>query len=334
MIFMADKGIIEIKNLVKKFGDFTALDGIDLSIKEGEIFGLLGPNGAGKTTIINVMLGLLKQTSGTVYINGLDNLKNIEKIKQSIGMMTQETVVEPELTARQNIRLFAELYHVPNNIITKTVNGALEEADLVKFADVKAGTFSGGMKRRLELVKSMVHDPKILILDEPTTGLDIQNRSQLWERIKQLNKEGMTIILTTQYLEEADFLCGRIAIIDHGKIKAMGTASELKALVGTGNVLEIIAKLNDVNDIVKILKKHGLDPEVKGDKITAILTKDTTKIFNKVSNAIEDEKINVLAISTHLPTLDDVFIKLTGSQIRDSTQSAGDARAKMWKAGR
>jgi len=326
--------IIEAKNLVKKFGDLAALDGIDLAIKEKEVFGLLGPNGAGKTTFINVLLGLLKQTSGVVYINGLDNTKHIEEIKESIGMMTQETVVEPELTARQNLTLFAELYHVPANMLEKRVNDALKEADLVKFADVKAGTFSGGMKRRLELVKSMIHNPPILILDEPTTGLDIQNRSQLWERIKELNKAGVTIILTTQYLEEADVLCDRIAIIDHGKIKAMGTASELKAMVGTGNVLEIVAKADDISDIVKILKKYNVEAQVKGDKITAALGKDSSKTFTKITNSIEDDKIQVLAISAHLPTLDDVFMKLTGSQIRDSTSAATDSRAKMWRGGR
>jgi ABC-type multidrug transport system ATPase subunit len=198
---------------------------------------------------------------------------------------------------------------------------------------VRAGTFSGGMQRRLELVKSMIHDPQILILDEPTTGLDVQNRTQLWKRIKELNKRGITIILTTQYLEEADALCDRIAIIDHGKIKAMGTVSELKALVGTGNVLEIIAKPDDINDIVKLLKKYGVDAVVKGDRITASLGKDSSKNFTRIANAIEDDKMQVLAISAHLPTLDDVFIKLTGSQIRDSTGENVSAmtRARLMK---
>lgn len=330
---MAGKNIIEIKGLVKRFGDLAAIDGIDLSIREGEVFGLLGPNGAGKTTILNVILGILRQTSGTVYINGLNNLQHINDIKQLIGMMTQETVVESELTARENLELFAELYGVDHDNEKKRVQKALEDADLVKFADKKAGTFSGGMKRRLELVKSMVHNPPILILDEPTTGLDVQNRNQLWDRIRDLNKSGVTIILTTQYLEEADILCERIAIIDHGKIRAIGTASELKALVSTGNILEIVAKPDDIADLVKLLKKYDVDSSVKGDKITAELGKDSSKLFRKITNAIEDEDIKVLAISAHLPTLDDVFLKLTGSQIRDTTSEAAAVagRAKMWK---
>ncbi len=330
----ASKNIIEIKDLVKKFGDFAALDGVDLNITNGEVFGLLGPNGAGKTTIINVMLGLLDQTSGGVYINGLDNTKHIEEIKRTIGMMTQETVVEPELTARENLMLFAELYHVDPSLKNSRIEDALMEADLVKFADVKAGTFSGGMKRRLELVKSMVHRPPILILDEPTTGLDVQNRTQLWQRIKELNKGGVTVILTTQYLEEADVLCDRIAIIDHGKIKAIGTASELKSLVGSGNILEIVAKNGDINNIVKLLKRYNISPEVKGDRIIAALGKDSSKAFTKIANALEDNRITVLAISAHLPTLDDVFIKLTGSQLRDTTGTATDGRAKVMRGRR
>ncbi|MGI0100468.1 MAG: ABC transporter ATP-binding protein [Candidatus Micrarchaeaceae archaeon] len=330
---MADKNIIEIKKVVKRFGDLTALDGIDLNIKEGEVFGLLGPNGAGKTTLLNVILGLLKQTSGTIYINGLNNMEHINKIKQSIGLMTQETVVENELSARQNLELFAELYQVDPAIEKKRVKEALIEADLLNFADKKAGTFSGGMKRRLELVKSMIHEPPILILDEPTTGLDVQNRNQLWVKIGDLNKKGITIILTTQYLEEADALCERIAIIDHGKIKAIGTASELKAMVSTGNVLEIVAKWDDINGIVKLLKKYGVEPIVKGDRITASLGSNSSKLFRKITNSIDDEKISVLAISTHLPTLDDAFIMLTGSQIRDSTSedAATANKNKMWR---
>jgi len=330
------KNIIEIKNIVKKFGSFTALDGIDMSVKEGEVFGLLGPNGAGKTTLINLILGLLQQTSGTITVNGLDNRTHLNEIKNSIGMMTQERVVELELTARQNLTMFAELYHMDKSKIPKRVEESLNDADLTKFADVKAGTFSGGMQRRLQLVTTMVHKPHILILDEPTTGLDVQNRNQLWERIKDLNKSGTTVILTTQYLEEADVLCERIAIIDHGKVKATGTSSELKALVSEGNILEIIAKNGDIDNILKILKKAGVsNPVVKGEKINAILEKDSSKTFTKIANAIDDNKIKVLSISAHLPTLDDVFIKLTGSQLRDTTGSddAAKARIQAWRGG-
>lgn len=328
---MPKQNMIEIKSLIKKFGDFKAVDNITLSVKEGEIFGILGPNGAGKTTTINVILGLLKPTSGSVKIDDIDAHQNPERIKQMLGLMTQETVVEGDLTAWQNLELFAELYHVPQSEIPKRVKRALEDAELSDKADKKAGTFSGGMKRRLELVKSMIQEPKVLILDEPTTGLDVQNRHKLWQRIKELNQKGITIILTTQYLEEADALCDRLAIIDHGKIKAIGTVSELKSMVGKGNILEIIVKPNDINDALRILKKFGVSGSVKVDKVVASVEKEATKTFNKISNELEKQKISVLSISMHLPTLDDVFIALTGSKIRDETGGSDDAaRMKAW----
>ena len=306
------------KKARKEIRGFQAVNGISLNIKAGEIFGLLGPNGAGKTTTINIILGLLKQTEGTVLVDGMDNQKDHMKIKELIGMMTQETVVEGELTARENLEFFANLYHVPVDVKESKIKEALAEADLTDFADKRAGTFSGGMKRRLELVKAMIHEPKIIMLDEPTTGLDVQNRTNMWVRIKELTKHGVTIIMTTQYLEEADALCDRIAIIDHGKIKAIGTASELKRLVSTGNVLEISADRQNLDALVPILKKTGLEFTREGEKLRVLIGKDPIKHLNSRTGTIDKNKINVLSISMHLPTLDDVFIKLTGSQMRDT----------------
>lgn len=322
--------MIEIRNLVKRFGEFKAVDNISLSVRDGEIFGLLGPNGAGKTTTINVVLGLLKPTSGSVKIDDIDSHTNPETIKSMIGLMTQETVVEGDLTARQNLELFAELYHVPKDQIDKRVQRALEDAELVEKADKKAGSLSGGQKRRLELVKSMIQEPKVLIMDEPTTGLDVQNRHKLWGRIKELNQKGITVILTTQYLEEADALCDRIAIIDHGKIKAMGTVSELKSIVGKGNVLEVVTKPDAISAVLRVLKRFGVDGSVKVDRIVGNIEREPTKTFNRISNELEKEKIPVLSISMHLPTLDDVFITLTGAKIRDESGSDTADRAKAW----
>lgn len=316
---------IEISGLVKKFDDFTAVNDISLKIKKGEIFGILGPNGAGKTTTINMILGLLKSTSGKILVNGLDIKKEGEKIKQLIGLMTQETVVEGELTARENLEIFAELYHVPSNEVEGRIKEALEEAELTNFANKKAGTFSGGMKRRLELVKSMIQHPSILILDEPTTGLDIQNRVSMWKHIRELNALGVTIILTTQYLEEADALCNRIAIIDHGKIKAMGTVSELKKLLGSGRILEIVTESHaDAPALANLLKStFKLKPEIKVDKITAIVESGhEERIMSKILEAVNKKKIRVSSVSLHMATLDDVFIKLTGSSTRDVTKES------------
>lgn len=327
------KTIIEIRNLVKKFGDFSAVDNINLDIKEGEIFGLLGPNGAGKTTTISMILGIVKPSSGKILVYGIDNLKEREKIKHIVGLMTQETIVDSELTAYQNLEIACKLYHINKKDIDAAIQLALEEAELTEFKDKKAGSFSGGMKRRLYLVKSMIQKPKIIILDEPTTGLDIQNRTQMWNRIKELNKKGITTILTTQYLEEADQLCNRIAIIDHGKIIALGTTSELKKMISKGQILEIITNKDSINRIMNILEsKFGLKSIAKEDKIESFVEKDEVETLSKVINAISKEKLPLISISLHLPTLDDVFIKLTGSSMRDTLgENKSDRSSVMLK---
>jgi ABC-2 type transport system ATP-binding protein len=304
-----------------------------LEVKKGEIFGLLGPNGAGKTTTINMMLTLLTPTAGKIFVDGLDVSKNTEKVKQKMGLMTQETVVEADLTARQNLNLFAHLYHIPKEQVSGKIEEALNESELQKFADVKAGTFSGGMQRRLGLVRAMIQDPNILLLDEPTTGLDVQNRSTMWSRLKLLNKEGTTILLTTQYLEEADELCDRLAIIDHGRVIAIGTPSEIKRIAGTGRVLEVIVKPDDVSKVVSLLKsKFGLASVAKGDKITAELDRDGESEFTKISAMLDKEGITALSIGAHLPTLDDVFMKLTGAGLRDSSGEMRGGRTNIrWR---
>mgnify|MGYP001626359827 CR=1 FL=1 len=312
------KDIVILDHVTKRFGDFTAVDNISLKVEKGEIFGILGPNGAGKTTTINMILGIIPITSGTIIVNGINVSKDPSKVKQQIGFMTQETVVDADLTARENLEIFAELYHIPESYKEKAIRKALEEAELVEFANKKAGTFSGGMQRRLNLVRAMIHEPPIVILDEPTTGLDVYNRLHMWEHIRELRKRGTTIILTTQYLEEADDLCDRIAIIDHGKIKAIGTPSELKRLVSEGSLLEIIVKNSDVEKITNILNSLGIEPKIENERIRASLPHGKEKLLSKIIELSEKEKIEILSIGLHLPTLDDVFVKLTGSALRDS----------------
>ena len=215
---------IQIENLVKKFGDLTAVNNIDLKIKKGEIFGLLGPNGAGKSTTINMILGLLSPTSGKISVNGIDMLREPEKAKGQIGIVTQEPVVEPELTAEDNLMIFGRLYQIPKEELQEDIDFALKLSDLEGFRKAYAGTFSGGMKRRLETAKALMHAPQILLLDEPTTGLDVQNRTKIWDLLRKINREqNVTILMTTQYLEEADQLCNRIGKIDQGKLIALGT---------------------------------------------------------------------------------------------------------------
>jgi ABC-2 type transport system ATP-binding protein len=314
------KDIIEINGLVKKFGDFTAVNGIDINIKKGEIFGLLGPNGAGKSTTINMLLGLLKPTSGSVFVNGVDMQKEPNRAKQHIGVVTQETIVEPELTAEQNLEIFGELYGIPKEKLDAKIDFLLELADLKAFRKAYAGTFSGGMKRRLETVKALIHDPDILFLDEPTTGLDIQNRTKMWNLLRDINNtRSVTILMTTQYLEEADQVCNRIAIIDHGKLMAVGTPTELRQKIGMNNVVEVSAKKEDLQRITQVFKKLELDPKILGNKVVSPVKGDAPAKAEKLLKMLSSEGIKIQNISMHEPTIDDVFLKLTGSSVRDET---------------
>jgi ABC-2 type transport system ATP-binding protein len=312
--------IIEIKDLVKKFGDFTAVDGVTLNIKKGEIFGLLGPNGAGKSTTINMLLGLLKPTSGKVFVNGVDMQKEPNKAKRTIGVVTQETIVEPELTAEQNLKIFGRLYEVPKDKLDDKVEFLLDLADLKSFRKSYAGTFSGGMKRRLETVKTLIHDPSILFLDEPTTGLDIQNRTKMWNLLREINhKREVTILMTTQYLEEADQVCNRIAIIDHGKLIAVGTPAELRKKIGLSNVVEVTVEKEDLQKAVQIFKRLDMEPQVYGNKVVAPAKGDAVDKVEKLLKSFSAAGIKIQNISMHEPTIDDVFLKLTGSAVRDAT---------------
>lgn len=331
-----DEYAIEIDNVVKKFGDFTAVNGVDLKIKKGEIFGLLGPNGAGKSTTINMILGLLTPTGGRVLVDRVDMAKTPEKARSSIGIVTQETVVEPELTAAQNLMIFGKLYHIPASELPKDIDFALELADLSDFRNSPAGTFSGGMKRRLETVKSLMHAPQILLLDEPTTGLDIQNRTKIWALLRKINKEqNVTILLTTQYLDEADQLCNRIGIIDHGKLIALGTPAELRQKTGLSTIVDVSAEKEDLEKIANIFKKVGLEPQVLSNKVTAPGGTKPVEKLERLMKLLSESKMEVHSVNMHEPTIDDVFLKLTGSDVRDAEGAyTGGRGAMMGRRGR
>ncbi len=324
---------IEISNLVKKFGSLTAVDNVNLKIKKGEIFGLLGPNGAGKSTTINMILGLMEPTSGKVLVNGVDVQKNPSQTKEKVGVVTQETVVEPELTARENLMIFGRLYHIPEAELDKSIDFALRLSDLVSFRDAYAGTFSGGMKRRLETAKALMHVPEVILLDEPTTGLDVQNRTKIWNLLKDINKrDRVTILMTTQYLEEADQMCDRIGIVDHGKLIALGTPEELRHKVGSGNVVEVTVEKESVQKAAQMFKRIGLEPQVSNNRVTASGGSRTAEKVEKLVKALSASKIAIHNISMHEPTLDDIFMKLTGSAVRDETgesSESGITRALM-----
>jgi ABC-2 type transport system ATP-binding protein len=321
---------IEIQNLVKKFDKLTAVNGLNLNIKRGEIFGLLGPNGAGKSTTINMILGLTDPTSGRVLVNGIDMHKDPTKARDEMGIVTQETVVESELTAEQNLMIFGKLYHIPPSELKRSIDFALDLADLTNFRHAYAGTFSGGMKRRLETAKSLMHAPKVLLLDEPTTGLDIQNRTKIWNLLRKINKEqNITILLTTQYLEESDQLCNRIGIIDHGKLIALGTPSELRQKIGMSNVIEVSADKDDLQKVATVFRRVGLEPQVLSNKVIAPGGGNAIEKIEKLIKAITANKIKISNISMHEPTIDDVFLKLTGSEVRDTEGEFTSARGGM-----
>lgn len=219
---------IAIENLTKNFEDVTAVDGLSLKIEKGELFGLLGPNGAGKTTVIKVLCGLLKPTSGSVHVGGWDVLKETTKVKEIIGVCPQDAVAYPFLSGRENVELFGNLHTIPKEKLKENTNDLLEKLGLSEEADRHLGKYSGGMKRRINLIMALVHDPEIAFLDEPTVAMDPQSRHAVWDFIRELGKKGKTIILTTHYMEEAEELCDRVGIIDHGKLIALGTPKQLK----------------------------------------------------------------------------------------------------------
>jgi len=238
-----EREAIVVDNLTKRFEDVTAVDGLSLKIEKGELFGLLGPNGAGKTTTINVLCGLLDPTSGSVRVAGYDVRKESNKVKELIGVSPQETAVYPHLTGRENIELFGNLHAMPKGKLKKNVDELLTELSLSEDAKRRAGKYSGGMMRRINLAMALVHDPEIAFLDEPTVGMDPQSRRAVWDFIKELKKMNKTVLLTTHYMEEAEELCDRVGIIDHGKLIALGAPKQLKEKFKAKNLEEVFIQL-------------------------------------------------------------------------------------------
>jgi len=238
-----NESAIVIENLVKKFEDVTAVDGVSLQVARGELFGLLGPNGAGKTTTINILCGLTKPTSGSASVGGYDMQKEPEKGKELIGVCVQETAVYPYLTGAENVELFGNLYTMGKNALKTRCDMLLERMGLIEDAKRKAEKYSGGMKRRLSVILALIHDPQIAFLDEPTVALDPQSRRAVWDFIKELKEGGKTIVLTTHYMEEAEELCDRVGIIDHGRLIALGSPKDLILKNGVKNLEEVFIKL-------------------------------------------------------------------------------------------
>jgi len=320
--------VIKAEGLTKVFNkSLVAVDHVNFSVKDGEIFGFLGPNGAGKTTTINMLITVLKPTEGTASVLGYDINKQANEVRKVIGVVPQEYTADEDLTGYENIILCADLYGIPRDIAKKRALELLELVELTNFKGKRVETYSGGMRRRLELACGLVNRPKVLFLDEPTLGLDVQTRTATWSYIRRLKKEyGMTLFMTTHYLEEADALCDRIAIIDHGKIIVTGTPSELKEGLG-GDIITIGIKENaDVSEIIRGVKNVK---EVKNeDGVYRIKAEAGEVTAPLIIEALRKKGYTVTKLSLTEPTLDEVYLEYTGKAIRDTEESKEAFRAQ------
>jgi ABC-2 type transport system ATP-binding protein len=309
--------IVQVENLTKEFGSLKAVKGVSFEIQEGEIFGFLGPNGAGKSTTINMLTTLLKSTSGNASICGYDIHKHPSEVRRSVGVVPQEYTADEDLTGLDNILLCADLYGIPRSNSKPHAEELLALVELSDAAKRKVSTYSGGMRRRLELACGLINYPRLLFLDEPTLGLDVQTRSAVWKYIRMLKVEyHMTLFLTTHYLEEADSLCDRIAIIDHGQIVKIGTPDQLKATVG-GDVI-VVGVREAEPDISSDISQIGLVKDVKkkdGEyRIKADMGEEASP---QIMDVIRSKGLHVTKISLTKPTLDEAYLELTGSSLRE-----------------
>jgi len=314
--------ILEVKNLIKRYGDVLAVDNISFSIKEGEIFGLLGPNGAGKTTVIETVMGIRNADKGDIHIFGKDIKKNASEIKRHIGIVPQDIAIYPDLTAYENVEFFGRLYDLKGSLLRSRVEEALEFTGLIDKRKQKARDFSGGMKRRLNIACALIHKPRLLIMDEPTVGIDPQSRNHIMESVRKMREEGTTIIYTSHYMEEVEQLCSYIAIMDHGKIIARGTKEELKAFVAVEDKTVII--LDGVNyTVVERIKRvdNVIDCSVEGNVITVISKKGTNNL-NNIIQCIIDSGNQIVSVTSEKPDLETVFLTLTGRTLRDEVATA------------
>jgi ABC-2 type transport system ATP-binding protein len=314
---------IRVEDLVEVYSDGTkAVDGISFDVNEGEFFGFLGPNGAGKSTTIKVLTTLLKKTSGKVSVAGLDIEKHADAIRKVIGVQSQETVVDPDLTGKENMMLQGHLHQMGGQELRRRVDELLTLVGIAEVADKRAGHYSGGMKKRLDLASALVHKPKLLFLDEPTTGLDPQSRAAIWEYLSKLNKEeGITIFLTTQYMEEADKLCQRLYIIDQGKIVANGTPESLKREVGADSITMTLEDGGAATETKERAKQvlggiQGINKIIESDGGLTVYAKNASLIIADIVRVFDSNSIHLSSVNFASPTLDDVFLQHTGRRIR------------------
>ncbi len=312
--------IVDVRNLVLVYSDGAkAVDDISFNVEGGEFFGFLGPNGAGKSTTIKILTTLLRKTSGSATVAGIDLEKGAKQIRKLIGVQSQDTAVDGDLTGRENLTLQGHFQQLPNDILKQRVEELLKLVELEDAADKRARNYSGGMRKRLDLASALVHKPKLLFLDEPTTGLDPQSRAAIWDYLQKLNKEeGTTIFLTTQYMDEADRLCHRLSIIDHGKIIVSGSPKELKSQVGADSIKLSLANCDKDRPIAKkILEEiEGVAKVIDSEECVTIYAKNAGSIIADIVRRFDSKGIQLSSLTLSTPTLDDIFLQHTGRRIR------------------
>ncbi|HEX6416827.1 MAG TPA: ATP-binding cassette domain-containing protein [Candidatus Saccharimonadales bacterium] len=310
--------VIKAKGLTKSYGKNHVLKGIDLNVERGTMLALLGPNGAGKTTTVRILSTLLSFDKGSISVEGYDVASQADQVRGVIGLTGQSAAVDEMLTGRENLFMMGRLYRLTKESAKERAEELLEEFDLVDAADRPAKTYSGGMRRRLDLAVSLIAAPPVIFLDEPTTGLDPRSRLAMWAIIKKLMEQGTTILLTTQYLEEADQLADRIVVIDNGKVIAEGTAKELKSKVGKDRLELTFASTANFTKAVDLLGKDVVESDKKNRTVTVVI-KDTNKDIKAVLETLSSNKATLESMAVHKPTLDDVFLSLTGKQKKKTT---------------
>jgi ABC-2 type transport system ATP-binding protein len=330
---MENDAVIEVSNLTKKFGDFTAVDHISFDVKKSEIFGLLGPNGAGKTTTIRMLSTLTRPTEGTATIGGYDIVKNDSKVRELIGLVSEKMIMYDRLTAKENLMFFGKLYNIPKEILEERIDELLELVQLSQWKNSKVGTFSTGMRQRMNVVRALLNMPKVLFLDEPTLGLDPQSTVEVREFVKKINRENeTTIILTTHMMNEADILCDRIGIIDHGKISALDTSTNLKNSISGANTTILILEISNLNpDLISTIRALSCVETVSQENTSHIkVHAHGDDAFDSVIDSIRAKKGKIVTIQNIQPTLEDVFLHITGRTMRDKA----DQKIQMPSHGR
>jgi ABC-2 type transport system ATP-binding protein len=314
---------IDVRSIVKSFGDFTAVNGVSFTVEEGEIFGLLGPNGAGKSTLIRMLTTLLPPTAGTAIVSGFDIVREADGVRRSIGVIPQALTSDLELSVEENLIIFAKLYGVPRAKRLRLIDDLLNAVELTQWRDAPVKNLSGGMRRRVEIARGLVHEPRIFFLDEPTTGLDPVSRVAVWEMLHRIKSErDLTVLLTTHYMDEADKLCDRIAIVDHGELKALDSPLKLKTSIPSSNTLEVSFSAVPADWAARLRAMPDVESVAAHDHVFRLSTRNGPATTLALMQEAARADVAIQSLSVQSTTLDDVFVHYTGRGLRDELQAA------------